>query len=258
MELKMTNIEQILMNAPLDTELYSPVYGVVKLACCGKDEYDDLRIKTYTADDGMFHWFNKCGQMNRNGECMLYPSRDVRSWDGWQKVLFKPGDIIAVDAYGTDTKRISLFVYADGDEAYNSLGRRLSVDISKARYATKSEAGFFNGTLEDNGYIWDECIKALVALDDLTRPIVEKMKTESRKSLVSSLQPFDKVLVRNSRYPGHLWRLGFFESVSADGMVCTVGNEYMYSQCVPFNDETMYLLGTSKDYDGKYGKCELR
>lgn len=254
--MEMIDIEQLLLNAPRDIELYSVICGNVKLASC-KEESEKIRIKVYTPDDGMFHWFNKYGQLNNNGECVLFPSREHKSWEDWQSVLFEAGNIIANDMpVHTNTKKIAIYVYAGNGYAYNALGNKIAINLDKLRYATESEAEFFNETLEANGYIWDECTNALVMLDDLTIPIVKKTREESKKFSVSDLQPFDQVLVRNSRYPGHLWRLGFFESVSANGMVCTVGNEYMYSQCVPFNDETRYLLGTSKGYVGKYGKCE--
>lgn len=254
----MINIEQLLLNAPRDIELYSVICGVVKLASCGKEEMNEnMRIKTYTEDDGIFHWFNRYGQRSTRGECVLFPSKEHRTWDGWQSVLFRVGDIVANDKIvQANTKKVAIYVYAGDGYAYNALGNKLSVNVGNARYATENEAIFFNEMLEANGYIWDECTNALVALDDLTKPIVEKTRAKSRKFSLSDLQPFDQVLVRNSRYPGFFWRLGFFESVSADGMVCTVGNEYMYSQCVPYNEETRYLLGTSKDYVGKYGKCE--
>jgi hypothetical protein len=256
---EMTDIELILADAPRDIELYSVICGVVKLAGRGKNEETNeiMRIKTYTEDDGIFHWFNRYGQRSTRGECVLFPSREHRTWDDWQSVLFRAGDIIAIDASDNpNTKKVAIYVYAGDGYAYNALGIRITVELGRMRYATESEAEFFNGTLYGNGYIWDEHTEALVALDDLTRPIAEKMRAESGKFSLSDLQPFDKVLVRNSRYPARHWRLGFFESVSADGMVCTVGNEYMYSQCVPYNEETRYLLGTSKDYIGKYGKCE--
>lgn len=258
--MEMTDIEQILADAPRDIELYSVICGVVKLAGRGKNEETNeiMRIKTYTEDDGIFHWFNRYGQRSTRGECVLFPSREHRTWDDWQSVLFRAGDIIAIDAPdNADTKNVAIYVYAGDGYAYNTLGNRITVKLGWMRYATESEAQSFNEMLEGSGYICDECTKALVALDDLTRPIVEKLRAESGMEFVlSDLQPFDKVLVRNSRYPAHIWRLGFFESVREDGMVCTVGNEYMYSQCVPYNEETRCLLGTGKDYVGKYGKCE--
>lgn len=256
---EMVDIEQILADAPRDIELYSVICGVVKLAGRGKTEETNeiMRIKTYTEDDGIFHWFNKYGQRSTRGECVLFPSRGHRTWDGWQSVLFRAGDIIANDTIvQANTKKVAIYVYAGDGYAYNALGIRITVELGGMRYATKSEVEFFNEMLEANGYIWDECTNTLVVLDDLTRPIVEKTRAESGEFSLSDLKPFDQVLVRNSRYPARNWRLGFFESVSADGRVCTVGNEYMYSQCVPYNEETRYLLGTSKDYIGKYGRCE--
>lgn len=250
---EMIDIEQILADAPRDIELYSVICGVVKLASRGKEETNEImRIKTYTEDDGIFHWFNRYGQRSTRGECVLFPSSEHRAWDGWQSVLFRAGDIIASDSVHANTKKVAIYVYAGDGYAYNALGNRITVELGGMRYATESEVQFFNEMLEGNGYIWDECTKALVALDDLTRPIVEKMRAESGKFSLSDLKPFDRVLVRNPRYPGCFWRLGLFECLNPDGTVSVVGNDYIYSHCVPFNDETEHLLGTN----GNYGKCE--
>lgn len=256
---EMTDIERILADAPRDIELYSVICGTVKLAASEENEVNAyMRIKTYTEDDGMFHWFNRYGQRSFRGECVLFPSRGHKDWDGWQSVLFRPGDIIAGDtAPAPNTKKVAIYVYAGDGYAYNALGVRITVELGGMRYATKTEAKFFDDTLEDNGYVWDERTKALVMLDGITRPIVEKMKAEGGvKFALSDLKPFDRVLVRNPRYPGCFWRLGLFERLNPDGAVSVVGNDYIYSQCVPYNDETKHLLGTSGKYTGKYGNYE--
>ena len=94
-DMEMIDIEQILADAPRDIELYSVICGVVKLAGRGKTEETNeiMRIKTYTEDDGIFHWFNKYGQRSTRGECVLFPSRGHKSWEDWQSVLFRAGDI---------------------------------------------------------------------------------------------------------------------------------------------------------------------
>lgn len=69
-------------------------------------------------------------------------------------------------------------------------------------------------------------------------------KVEKPKFDVSSLQPFDKVLVRDS--DEQQWRCGFFSHLNGD-------KHYPYScagddwnQCVPYNDDTKHLIGTTK------------
>lgn len=70
-------------------------------------------------------------------------------------------------------------------------------------------------------------------------------KVEEPKFDVSSLQPFDKVLVS---YKGdHKWRINFFSHIDKEEygypFACLRGT---WSQCIPYNDETKHLLGTSE------------
>lgn len=61
---------------------------------------------------------------------------------------------------------------------------------------------------------------------------------------VSSLQPFDKVLVRDTE--DREWRANFFSNIEKDirGFACVWEN---WSQCIPYNDDTKHLVGTSDE-----------
>lgn len=60
-----------------------------------------------------------------------------------------------------------------------------------------------------------------------------------------TLNPFDKVLVRNKR--GY-WECGLFSHINNKvcdyKYVCT-GSDYCY--CIPYNEDTKHLIGTSDD-----------
>lgn len=60
---------------------------------------------------------------------------------------------------------------------------------------------------------------------------------------VNILQPFDKVLVRGN---GQNWRAEFFSHVDNDFhlVVCGCG---LWKQCIPYNEETKRLVGTTND-----------
>ena len=56
-------------------------------------------------------------------------------------------------------------------------------------------------------------------------------------------KPFDKVLVRDD---DGVWFAGIFSHLRGDGQFfCAGGN--LWKQCLPYNDQTAYLLGTSND-----------
>ena len=55
-----------------------------------------------------------------------------------------------------------------------------------------------------------------------------------------TLKPFDKVLVRISK----LWRVNFFSHKEDNAYRCI---DYSFKYCIPYNDETKYLVGTSDE-----------
>jgi hypothetical protein len=67
----------------------------------------------------------------------------------------------------------------------------------------------------------------------------------------SELKPYDKVLVRDDKED--YWIPTFFGFVNYDHparYVCS--NGWRYRCCIPYNEDTAYLLGTKEEYDGYY------
>lgn len=79
------NIAEILKNVPVGTELYSPMYGDVKLAHVDDDEGYPIGI-WFIQDDGTecLFTFTAEGFANisctKNARCMLYPSKFDHNW----------------------------------------------------------------------------------------------------------------------------------------------------------------------------------
>ena len=63
---------------------------------------------------------------------------------------------------------------------------------------------------------------------------------------IHTFQPFEKVLFRVGESP---WRCGFFSHIVSDDfdkeVVCT--SDGLSVRCVPYNDETKHLVGTTDD-----------
>jgi len=55
-----------------------------------------------------------------------------------------------------------------------------------------------------------------------------------------TFEPFQKVLVRD--FDHNEWKINFFERKCGDYFLCFSGN---WKQCIPYNDETAHLLGTT-------------
>ena len=56
----------------------------------------------------------------------------------------------------------------------------------------------------------------------------------------NTLKPFDKVLVRIS----NLWRVNFFSNKEDGAYRCI---DYSFKYCIPYNDDTKYLVGTTDE-----------
>ena len=159
---------------------------------------------------------------------------------------FKDGDIAFAD-YGN---RQNVFVVSDKtdlSEGYSSfisldlssltlsMGCRISFfkkDLCKLRLATEEEKKQFFSALEKEGKRWDSDKKAIVDL----KPKVE-------------LKPFDKVLVRD--FESQAWQVSLFGYKDSDFYYCCNGCGWY--QCIPYNEETAHLLGTTGEWKGGEG-----
>lgn len=166
---------------------------------------------------------------------------------------FKDGDIAFAD-YGNRqdvfivsgitglSEGYSSFISIDLSSLTLSMGCRISFfkkDLCKLRLATDSEKKQLFDALEKKGKAWDAEKKQIMDL----KPKVE-------------LKPFDKVLCRNSK--DDTWEADFFARLTRkeidytqSGKYLCVGDLWMY--CIPYNEETAHLLGTTDDWKGGEG-----
>lgn len=119
---------------------------------------------------------------------------------------------------------------------YKGLGH---ISNKKLRLATDEEKQQLFDALAKEGKAWDAEKKQIVDL----KPKVE-------------FKPFDKVLCRNSK--DDTWEADFFARLTrkeidytqSDKYLC-VGDLWMY--CIPYNEETEHLLGTTDEWKGGEG-----
>ena len=156
---------------------------------------------------------------------------------------FKDGDIAFAD-YGN---RQDVFIVSDKtdlSECYSSfisldlniltlsMGCRTTFfkkDLCKLRLATNSEKKQLFDALEKEGKAWDAEKKAIMDL---------KPKCE--------FKPFDKVLSR--RCSKDYWVLNFYSHKTDYYHVCIDGSSNL--DCIPYNEETAHLLGTTDNWEG--------
>lgn len=97
------NIAEILKKCPKYTNLYSPIFGEVKLVGVDK-KY--ITCRTSDGFEDSFHYDGKYFAKYHDAECMLFPSRDQRDWskfgvsdqatDQKQETELKPFDKVLV------------------------------------------------------------------------------------------------------------------------------------------------------------------
>ena len=109
-------LEKALLYAPEGTQLWSDVDGWVEL-----DRYHD---RSYLRDDASYAFSvihvkgsniyslngHYCDNgISSRGNCVLWPSKDHRTWVNWQSVLFKAGTFI----YNVKQKKVKIFHHSD-------------------------------------------------------------------------------------------------------------------------------------------------
>lgn len=89
MEQKDIDIYEILKDEEYGTELYTPKCGKVWHSGMANDK--DSAKAIWTEDkDGREHFFDKNGKVSKEGEVLLFPSKELRDWSKF----FKRGDVL--------------------------------------------------------------------------------------------------------------------------------------------------------------------
>lgn len=155
---------------------------------------------------------------------------------------FKDGDIVAIVV--RKCTHIAIFqsrqeeyigfhaVLCQNDELLLEEPFREDVGDIELRLATDSEKQQLFDALEKEGKAWDAEKKQIVDL---------KPKCE--------FKPFDKVLSR--RCSEDYWVLNFYSHKTDYYHICIDGSSNLY--CIPYNEETAHLLGTTDDWEGGEG-----
>lgn len=328
------NITEILKDKPQGTKLYSSACGKCKL-----EEVDDksFKISFYNSKFGFMNggegYLDKNGKLYDDGECVVFPSKEMRDWS---KFAWKKGDVLVSEdgtahlifekfTDDTYTTFIGKYHYANNDyyvsecdsaitdlytlETENSaqtyintieerLGGKLnreSLEVEKTQPKFKDgdivfvecEKGLVETTfiykMHDVIDIHDEaqCYAAIFNKENksttcgsvLTYGRTLRFATDSEKQqLFSALKkqgkawdaekkqivdlkpkcefkPFDKVLSR--RCSEDYWVLNFYSHKTDYYHVCIDGSSNL--DCIPYNEETAHLLGTTDEWKGGEG-----
>lgn len=89
MEQKDIDIYEILKDEECGTELYTPICGRVWFSGMAKDKDSKSAIWT-ERENGEERFFDKNGKVSKEGEVLLFPSKELRDWSKF----FKKGDVL--------------------------------------------------------------------------------------------------------------------------------------------------------------------
>lgn len=226
------NIAEILRDCPKGTKLYSPVCGActfLRVAISADYPIMVKRVSNATLGED----FTEDGCYNKSvedGECVLFPSAKMRSWDKF----FKRGDVVLNEHSGM----VAVFDgWVSGD--YTEFNTTINL------YKKSNDWG------EEEEVCSTECFTKATD-EERAEFIAAAEKHFGGKYNPETLQvefkcpfePFQKVLVRDNCYDK--WKADYFSHYDEDNrpyLYCCVGNAY--GVCVSYEGNE-HLLGTNK------------
>ena len=118
------NIAEILKDKSNGIRLYSPIFGECTF-CCVSEDTNDICVKKHNGEKALF---DSKGLYNILGECLLFPSINMRDWS---KFLWKKGDILV----SNDNDSHIIFEGFSKDD-YTTFEGKYSINVSKKRYVS--------------------------------------------------------------------------------------------------------------------------
>lgn len=309
------NIAKILKNKPKGTRLYSPIFGEC-VFCYVREVTDDICVKHN--DEKAF--FSSEGLYNTLGECLLFPSREMRDWS---KFAWKKGNVLisdcgfvcifkewASDDYtkfngcyfdGMPNAKTDKYSKLDNNTAYGyirEIERKLGGKLNLETLEIEKQIEFKNGDVlfvkcdkqdfieifnysKKNGDLYDhasldtatqdldisgkyrickdEIVEIRIATEEEKQQLFSALAKEgkawdSEKKKVVGLKPkwtpkpFDRVITRNTA--DDVWTANIFSHMDSHGEYVTIACVGGYTHCIPYNEETAKLIGTTKDVEG--------
>lgn len=320
MEVKI-NIVEILKDKPQGIKLYSSACGKCKL-----EEVDDksFKISFYNSKFGFMNggegYLDKNGKLYDDGECVVFPSKEMRDWSKFQ---WKKGDVLVSNDGGTEvifdkwyddtytnfyskhylnsedennikyneaflctTERYSL-VDKDTAQTYiNTIEKRLGGKLNLETLEIEKQLEFKDGDIVVYGKsvaicrrIYKHTLSFYVSLNEMVgllfadevesseeyrfatdedkQQLFDALAKEGKrwdsekKQIVDlkpkvELKPFDKVVVRDTECS--TWCADLFSHIDVDYRYACVGATWSF--CIPYNEETAHLLGTTDEWKG--------
>lgn len=204
-----------------------------------RDGYEDVlnneTAKFEKLDDNIAHDYIKEIERKLGGKLNL------ETLEIEKQPEFKDGDILYITDRIVSCNFIMIYKNQEGDRIYhyatlpedNLVIMTIRGFLSdngglSMRYATEEEKQQLFEALAKEGKAWDAEKKQIVDLKPKWTP-----------------KPFDRVITRTPDTP---WTANFFSHIDSDGVKNCIDDRYL--MCLPYNEETAKLIGTTDDWKG--------
>lgn len=320
------NIADILKDKPVGLKFYSNTFGYISFNGVHKDKV------YFFSEDTNAHSVKPNGKMYDGGECIIFPSKEMRDWEkfSWKKgdVLYSAGlkeycvfnkfisdgYLMFISNYNVDenTKRVVPKTYDPDkntvnyekvsdekateiisliEEHYGGKLNLSTLEIEKqpefkdgdivalvvrkcthiAIFQSRQEAyiGFHAVLCQNDELLLEEPfredvgdIELRLATDSEKQQLFDALEKEgkrwdSEKKEVVDLKskcefkPFDKVLGRNEK--DDVWEAELFSHYKKESQYPFRCIGFSRKYCIPYNEETAHLLGTTDEWKGGEG-----
>ena len=207
-----------------------------------RDGYEDV-LNTETAkfeklDDNIAHDYIKEIERKLGGKLNL------ETYEVEKQPEFKDGDILYITDRIVFCNFIIIYKNQEGDRIYRyaTLPEDNLVIMTKRgflsdngglskRYATEEEKQQLFEALAKKGKAWDAEKKQIVDLKPKWTP-----------------KPFDRVITRGD--DDSIWTANIFSHIDRYGQYVAIGCIGGYPHCIPYNEETVKLIGTTDEWKG--------
>ena len=234
------NLVEILKDCPEGTKFYSSIYGELIYAYTyispsaakfvfilpnSNSMFDNTPIKIE------YYWNGK--YVKNMGECTLFPSKDQRDWSKFTAPWYKKemSTIARIEKQGEQTtsqinERAWLYLVSDVLTWKDGIGQYLDdprVQELAKKLCSKYSQKLYNPSILSNS---------------------SNTGKNEQKFDPKTLKPFDKVLMRDSSW--EKWNCQFFSHI-INAQYPYAGVNGLYKMCIPYNDETKHLVGTTEE-----------
>ena len=180
--MKKINIAELLKDCPKGMELYSPIFGELKF-----NEVNTInnRILVVQQNDYIAEFESDGRLINcKNGECLLFPSKDQRDWSKFQRPFIDGDIVVCTNKSCTFTAifksmRNGSSFYRYGvmyDNEFRCLVNDWSDFNDSCRLATEEEKAKLFDAIKANGYKWNAETKTLEKLVEPKFKVGDRVK----------------------------------------------------------------------------------